>query len=82
MGNDVYSLLSGDEWLTVRDFSEGKNGSPLPKYEAKLAQNIDKEFLDSELVLVRVTRQVGGEEMYHIPKDTFLDIGKRIPERR
>jgi hypothetical protein len=64
--------LDDEEWVTIRDFTEGTQGYTLPKYEAKVVNGVDKKYLESELVLIKETGSISGKErMYQFPKAMF-----------
>jgi hypothetical protein len=72
--------LDGEEWNTIRDFSEKGDGTPLPKYEAKFVRDVEKEFIDDDLVLVKETKPFGSERTYHVPREVVADIARLLPD--
>jgi hypothetical protein len=82
MQKEPIQSLNSDEWVTIREFIDGNSGHTLPRYEAKLLEDVDKEYLESELVLVRETHSRSQHSrMYQFPVDVFEDIGTRLASR-
>ena len=80
MQKSLRTLLDDDEWTTVRDFSEHETGYDLPKYEAMFVEDVDQQFLEDELVLVKRTSAIdGGERLYHFPREVFEGVVDRLP---
>lgn len=73
------SQLTDDEWVTIREFSDCADGGPLPRYEAKCVGDVDKAYLDDELVLLKEIRPGGYERTYHVPTEVVSDIAERLP---
>lgn len=78
MSTDVDTSLSNDDWTTIRDFRESESGYTLPKYEAKFVDDVSKKHLEDELVLVKETNPLGGERMYHIPREVLSGLQDRL----
>lgn len=75
------SLVAG-EWITIREFIDDGSGYTLPRYEAKLLEDVDKEYLEDELVLVKETHSRSQHgRVYQLPIDVFEDIGTRLSSR-
>lgn len=63
------SFLNDEQWTTIRDFATDDAGNPLPKYEAKLVEDVDKPYLDPDVVLVKRTDPFfEGELTYPLPR--------------
>lgn len=82
MQKESIQSLNPDEWVTIREFMDDSSGYTLPRYEAKLLEDVDKEYLESELVLVRETHSRSQHgRTYQLPVDVFEDIGTRLSSR-
>lgn len=79
MENISKSQLTDDEWVTIREFIERTDGGPLPRYEAKCVEDVNKAYLDDELVLLKEIRPGGYERTYHVPIEVVSDIAERLP---
>jgi len=80
MSKAEHSSINSEDWLTIRDFDTDDEGNALPRYEAKYVDGIEKEYIDDELVLVKETRPVGSERMYHVPREVITGVSDLIPE--
>lgn len=75
MQKEKHSSQKSDDWITVRDFTTDKHGSPLPKYEVKYVEDVDKAYVEDELVLLRETSSIGGESrISHLPREVFEEV--------
>ncbi|MFP8890378.1 hypothetical protein ACLI4U_11460 [Natrialbaceae archaeon A-CW2] len=75
MQQTTTNRLTSDEWTTVRDFTVGEHGQQFPRYEAKFVSNVDAEYVENELVLVRETDVItGSEQIYQLPKGVFEGV--------
>ncbi|MCU4751170.1 hypothetical protein OB919_04105 [Halobacteria archaeon AArc-curdl1] len=75
MQKTTSTKLTSDEWTTVRDSTVGEHGQQFPRYEAKFVSNIDAEYVENELVLVRETNVItGSERIYQLPKGVFEGV--------
>ena len=73
--------ISSEDWTTVREFSRNESGDPLPKYEAKLVEDVDKRFLEDEIVLIRETNdRWESERTYQLPKQVFENVEALVAE--
>ena len=79
MSKAARTSIDSDEWSTIRDHEESGDGYVLPKYEAKFVEDLSKEALDDEIVLVRETSSSGGERLYHVPRAVIEDVSGRLP---
>lgn len=71
MGKAAQSSISSDKWETIRDFSEKEDGYTWPKYEAKFIEDVGKQYIEDEIVLLKETNSFGGEQMYYIPREAL-----------
>jgi len=74
------SSINDEDWTTVRNFETDDEGNTLPRYEAKFVEGMEKSYIESEIVLVKETSSLGGERMYHVPKEVIEDVSDLIPE--
>jgi hypothetical protein len=73
--------LDDREWMTIRDFESGDTGCPFPKFEAKYVEQVDQQYVEDDLVLIKETNAAtGGERLHHIPRDVFERVIDRLPE--
>lgn len=79
MQRSAQTLLNSDEWTTIRDFENEKSANSVSKYEAKFIANVEKQYIENEIVLVKETHSMGGEQLYHIPKTVFEGIVDQLP---
>lgn len=79
MQKSIQSSLNSEKWVTIRDFVDDETGYTLPKYEAKYVADVDKQFLEDDLVLVKRTEAItGGEHLYHFPRSVFEGVVDRL----
>jgi len=72
--------LDSDEWVTIRDFSDGEDGYPLPRYEVKYLDDVEKDHLEGELVLLKETRSTGGNgRIYQFPPEVLRNVVECLP---
>lgn len=81
MSTKLQTGLTDDKWITVRDFHDGGNGFTLPKYEAKYVTDVDRAYIENEIVLLRVTHSLSDDQrVYHLPKAVFEEVGARLQQ--
>jgi hypothetical protein len=67
------------EWITIRGFTDDSDDCPFPKYEAKFVDDVDRQYVENEIVLLKKTSPVNGaEHMYHLPLEVFERIASRL----
>ncbi|WP_323171271.1 hypothetical protein [Natrialba sp. PRR66] len=79
MQRSAQKSLNSDEWTTISDFGNEESANSVSKYEAKFIANVEKQYIENEIVLVKETRSMGGEQLYHIPKTVFEGIVDQLP---
>jgi hypothetical protein len=72
--------INDEEWMTIRDFDTDAEGNTLPRYEAKFVEEMDKSYIENEIVLVKETSSFGSERMYHVPRAVVEDVSDLIPK--
>lgn len=80
MAKASQTSVNSDEWMTVRDFTEDESGYTLPKYEAKFVEDVRKEYVEDEIVLVKETSSFGSERTYYVPKEAIEVISRLLPK--
>jgi hypothetical protein len=71
--------LGAGEWVTVRDFVDDGDGFTLPKYEAKLIEDVDRPYVEDDVVLLKKTSPINGtEHLSHLPKAAFEGVTERL----
>jgi hypothetical protein len=71
--------LGSGEWVTIRDFTDDDDGYTFPKYEAKFVGDVDRQYVEDEIVLLKKTSPMSeAEHMYHLPLDVFEGIAGRL----
>jgi len=71
--------INDENWTTIRDFDTDEEGNTLPRYEAKFVEGVEKRYVESEIVLVKETSSLGGERLYHVPKEVIEDVSDLVP---
>lgn len=80
MQKEAQMQLNSDEWVTIRDFTEGESDYTLPKYEAKFVTDVDKDYVENEVVLVKLTSSIdGSERLYNLPREVFEGVADNLP---
>lgn len=73
--------LDDEAWTTVRPFADESETYAQPKYEAKLVDASERDYLADEVVLLRKTCSVsGGEQVSQFPREVFETVAAHLPE--
>lgn len=80
MTSTTQTSIDSEEWFMIRDFVDRDGEFVLPRYEVKYVADVGKEMLDDELVLLKETSSLGGERIYHVPRNVIESIAIHLPE--
>jgi hypothetical protein len=69
------------DWKVVRDFEDDGSGFRRSRYEVKLVTDVEKEFVESDLVMVKETDSFAGHtRVYHLPKEVVENAAATLFE--
>lgn len=72
------TTISSEEWAAIRDFETDDPSVPTDKYEAKYLEDVEKPYVEDDLILLKKTSSLGGERIYHLPRDVVEELAGRL----
>ena len=69
------TTATSDDWVEIRDFTKDDSGFEHSKYEVKVLENVEKEYIEDDIVILKETDpRSGHEKLYQFPTEAIERI--------